>query len=164
MEGQPEKGAREIYDLAETFPEITFELIGEVRSDVKEWPKPSNVVLAGRKNRPEIMETLDTADIFVFPSHSEGFSIALLESKARGLPCVATAVGANLDMLENCGGVIVPVGDVPAMIAAIHQLQEPQVRQMASDWNVKKVREKYTTNAVLASLAAMYIDMNGKAK
>ena len=50
-----------------------------------------------RVNREELAEELNRADIFVFPSLSEGFSGALLEAMASALPVVATAAGAAAD-------------------------------------------------------------------
>ncbi|MGQ9525819.1 MAG: glycosyltransferase family 4 protein, partial [Armatimonadota bacterium] len=32
-------------------------------------------------------------DVFVFPSRSEGFGLALVEALAAGLPCIASNVG-----------------------------------------------------------------------
>ena len=54
-----------------------------------------------RVNREELAEELNRADIFVFPSLSEGFSGALLEAMASALPVVATAAGAAADLLRH---------------------------------------------------------------
>ncbi len=42
---------------------------------------------------------LDQADLFILPSRSEGMSNALLEAMSYGLPCVATSVGGNGELL-----------------------------------------------------------------
>lgn len=153
---QPAKGAREIYDLAKMFPQIVFNLIGAVRQDVGEWQQPKNVVFCGTKDRRAIIDALDEADVFVFPTHSEGFSISLLESMSRGLPCIATAVGANAEMIENEGGVIVSVGDVNAMARALKDVENPEKRHKMSNWNIQKVRSCYTVNAAMKMLAQLY--------
>ncbi len=51
--------------------------------------------------RTDIPELLLNTDIFVLSTHAEGLSIALLEAMAAGLPCVATAVPGNLDVIED---------------------------------------------------------------
>ena len=55
----------------------------------------------------KLQKYLDKADVFLFPSYTEGFSISLTEAMASGLPCIASDVGANQDMLENHGGILI---------------------------------------------------------
>ena len=153
---RPEKGIRELYELAHSFPNMTFRLIGEVHDEVMTWPKPDNVLLCGKKNHADILSYMDRADIFVFLSHSEGFSIALLEAMARGLPCIATDVGANREMLENAGGIIVPVGDVSATVTAVNSIYDLYKRKEMSAWNSNKVRRGYTVDAVMNRIAELY--------
>ena len=153
---QPEKGAREIYELAARFPTITFDLVGDVRADVKAWERPGNVVLHGPKDRREVIEFLDKADVFVFPTHSEGFSIALLESMSRGLPCITTPAGANAEMLEGKGGLIVPIGDVESMARAIDALRDPERRKEMSRWNLEKVEKFYIVDIVMKRIVSLY--------
>ena len=153
---QPQKGASEIYELAKAFPTVTFNLIGAVRADVAEWEKPENVILHGPKTRSEIIEALDDADVFIFPTHSEGFSVALLECMARGVPSVTTDVGANLEMLENKGGIVVPVGDVFAMRDAMLHMFEPAKREEMSDWSIQKVCLHYSVTEVVSRMIDFY--------
>ncbi len=153
---QPAKGVREIYELASRLPLITFRLIGEVHDEVMGWDKPLNVVLCGPLNRDGVTAVLDEADVFIFPSHSEGFSMALLESMARGLPAIATAVGANAEMLEEHGGLVVDVEDVDAMERAMCAMQPAHARAQMSAWAVQKVKTQYTALAVIDRLKQVY--------
>ena len=153
---RPEKGIYEIYQLAKEFPKISFNLIGEIHEAVEKWDKPSNVFLCGKKAHEDILIELDKSDIFVFLSHSEGFSIALLESMARGLPCLATDVGANKEMLENQGGIIVQTGDIEAMNEAIYLLGNQGTRSDMSKWNINKVNSYYTVGKVIDSIKELY--------
>lgn len=155
---RPEKGIRELYELATKFPQITFRLIGEIHSEVSVWRKPDNVVLCGKKNHADILSEMDHADVFVFLSHSEGFSIALLEAMARGLPCIATDVGANKEMLENQGGLIIPKHDVIQTIDALKEMQDFQKRRLASQWNLQKVKKYYMSEGVMGHLTQIYDD------
>ena len=150
------KGAREMYELAKRFPEITFELLGDVVGDVTTWEVPANVLLPGGKPHGEVMARLDEADLFLFPSHSEGFSVALMESMARGVPAVATDVGANADMLSEGCGMVVPVKDVDAMEKAIRELRDPKLRTKISRKALERVSTAYTTDGVMAQIKAAY--------
>lgn len=151
------KGAAEIYELAKRFPQKNFVLAGGIVPPVDTWDQPENIRLIGRITSAKVMDILDQADIFLFPSHSEGFSMALMEAMARGVPCVAfDSVGANGDMLADGCGVTVPYGDVDAMEQAILDLEDPAKRKAISEKAVDKVRNNYTTDAVLTLFKSLY--------
>ena len=73
-----------------------------------------NVFLVGVLNRSEVMREMSEADVFVFLSKyiGEGFSNALAEAMASGLPCLVSDWAANADMIENKGGIVVESNDV----------------------------------------------------
>lgn len=150
------KGAAELYELARRFPEMAFELMGEVSPQIAGWKKPENVFLLGDKPYAQVIEALDEADLFLLPSHSEGFSMALLEAMARGVPCVATDVGANADMLCDGCGIVAPKGDVDQMERAIVYLQDARTRKDLSCRAVDKVRAAYVTDKVMQKIKELY--------
>ena len=51
--------------------------------------------------QPDVLPYLQAADLFVLPSLAEGMSNALLEAMACGLPCVATRIGGNLELIRD---------------------------------------------------------------
>lgn len=157
------KGAAEIYSLAPKFPEVSFRLVGEVTDDVKLWDKYENIVLLQAVHHEKVLNELENADIFLFPTHTEGFSLALAEAMSMGVPVVATDVGANSDMVENKGGVIVPVGDVVAMEGAIIRMSDACIRKTMSEWNVNKVESSYTTQRVMKKFMDEYLKL-GRSK
>ena len=150
------KGSDDFYALARKNPDKQFIAVGSVTDEMAQIDKPSNVYTLGRLEEVEVEKQLDRADVFLFPSLTEGFSNALLEAMARGLPIVATDVGAASDMVENCGGVIVPIHDISAMQCALENMEKPQVRERMSRWNINKVRDSYEYNHVLSVLFHMY--------
>ena len=150
------KGAAEIFELAKRFTNIKFKLSGNISDEVKAWEKPKNIELTGPVSHDKVIDYLDETDLFIFPSHSEGFSLALAEAMARGVPCIATDVGANADMLSNECGVIVEKGNVDAMEKAIGNLFAPRVRENLSQNAVNKVRREYTVDTVLKKFCEIY--------
>ena len=51
--------------------------------------------------RRDIYELLKCSDAFVFPSKQEGLPVALMEAMAAGLPCIASRIRGNVDLLEE---------------------------------------------------------------
>ena len=154
-----EKGAKEIFELSQEFPNIQFALAGELIGEVKDWEIPTNIQLLGILPRIEIMNQFDKSDIFIFPTHTEGFSIALAECMARGVPSITTNVGANLDMLGNKGGIICEVGDVEGMKKAVEKLQDVNIRKEISDWCIEKVKKEYTAQHVMSKIYSRYMEL-----
>ena len=150
------KGATEIYELAKRLPDISFCLVGDISDEVAGWEKTENVELVGGIPHAEVLKQLDRADVFLLPSHSEGFSLALTEAMARALPAVATNVGANADMLDGGCGIITAVGDVCAMEKALEELRSPQIRKEMSDNAVRKVKEQYVADNIVESFKKYY--------
>jgi glycosyltransferase involved in cell wall biosynthesis len=73
--------------------------------------------------RPDAADLAGACDVAVLPSHQEGFSNALVEGMARGLPTIGTAVGGNLDAIEDGRtGLLVPVAAPDQMAAALCRL------------------------------------------
>ena len=136
---EKDKGFFQILDVAKLFPDISFKLVGAVREDVSNITIPSNVFLEGRVSMDTVQSYLRESDIFLFPSVTEGFSNALLEAMAMGIPAIATDVGANRQMIENQGGIIISENTSDAISNAIKKMRAYGVRKKMSNWNVTKV-------------------------
>lgn len=51
--------------------------------------------------RRNVIEIVKSCDIFVFPSLQEGLPVALMEAMACGLPCLASNIRGNVDLIKN---------------------------------------------------------------
>jgi glycosyltransferase involved in cell wall biosynthesis len=93
------------------------------------------------------------ADIFVFPSHYEGFPVALLEAIAAGLPCIATDVGGVPDILDRGrAGVIVPPRAPEQLAAALTSLvSDPRTRRALGEAAARHARAAFSRSACIAS-------------
>jgi glycosyltransferase involved in cell wall biosynthesis len=81
-----------------------------------------DVEFLGQLDRAGVRRSLDSGDLFVLPSLTEGLPRALLEAMARGLPAVATAVGGVPELLSpEC---LVPARDPHALAGLIRRLME----------------------------------------
>ena len=72
-----------------------------------------------------------SADVFVFPSVSEGFALVLAEAMACGLPCVSydCKVGPAEIIRDRVDGVLVPVGDEAAFSAIMLRMAEDETER-----------------------------------
>lgn len=150
------KGVREIYKAAKQLPNVKFTLIGPVSKEIQKMEKLPNIVLIGEQKIEKIFEYYQRADVYLFPSYTEGFSLSLVEAMACGLPCIATDVGANGDMLETRGGIIIPVKNADAIVKAFERLGDSNTRRNISNWNIEKVENNYTRTKVLDEIMGIY--------
>lgn len=73
----------------------------EVRARIRNAGLEGIVEYGGQMSRQELLPEYRAADIFVFPSHHEGFPMALLEALSCGIACVATDISGCRDILAN---------------------------------------------------------------
>ncbi len=153
------KGISELLQAAKENKELTFTLAGpiteEYNSDEILKNSVGNINLLGSVSPEKVKELLDTSDVFVFPSYTEGFSVALLEAAARGLPIICTDVGANRDLIEDKGGIIIPQKDSNAITYAL-QMMNYETRKQMSEWNINKIKSAYTIDLVMNRLYKIY--------
>jgi glycosyltransferase involved in cell wall biosynthesis len=118
----------------------------------------SLVELAGPvTSRADIVREYREADAFVFPSHSEGFPVALLEATAAGLPCIATNVGGVADILDGSRtGMIVTPKSPPSLAAAIETLVSDQaLRRSLGSAAAEYARQAFSLEACVGSYARL---------
>jgi glycosyltransferase involved in cell wall biosynthesis len=77
---------------------------------IEEYGLQETVFLRGIVN--DVQDRLHRMDIFIQASRAEGLSNALMEAMAAGLPCIATKIGGNSDLLNPEGvGEKIPAGE-----------------------------------------------------
>lgn len=150
------KGCIEIIKLAEKLPKLKFKLIGYISDEISRLPIPKNVEIVGEIPKESVILQMLLADVFLFPTYTEGFPNVILEAMACGLPIIATPVGAIPDMIEDSGGVLVEVGDINGMVKAINNLQDQRLRCEISKWNQEKVLKSYSTEIVMKKIVLEY--------
>lgn len=74
-------------------------LIDTYKEIVKEKGLEKQVVFAGF--RTDIADYYQAADIFVISSYREGLSVSLMEAMSADLPCVASRIRGNVDLMPN---------------------------------------------------------------
>lgn len=160
-----EKGIDEIIYLAKEFPNINFTLVSGYTEQYPEHTRfPSNIKVTGNVQIEFVFDALDKSDLFLFPTYSEGFANALLEAMARGLPVITTNVGANFEMLEDKGGLIVSPKSKDQIKNAFLKIGDECERKKMSCWNIEKVKNSYTIDIVSHKIISVYYDIITKEK
>jgi glycosyltransferase involved in cell wall biosynthesis len=107
--------------------------------------------------RDDVPELLSLLDVFVLPSGIEGFSLALLEAMARGLPCIASDAGGNREALEGDAGLLFAPGDVGALGKALARvLRDPDAARAMGGRARARALAEFDVARTVARTEAVY--------
>lgn len=76
--------------LKEKYTDLEFRVIGPVPEQIKNAPEFDVLNFVGYLNKEQLINELKLADMFVFPTLSEGFAGVLLEAASYGVPIITT--------------------------------------------------------------------------
>ena len=120
------------YLIAGKGPEII-----NLKNQICEKQMDFRVKLLG--HRSDVNELYAIADMFVFPSYREGVSLALMEAMSSGLPCAASKIRGNVDLIDyNNGGLFLPT-DVKACKSTIEQVMKKDLNYI-KNYNLEKLK------------------------
>ena len=143
-------------------PQVTFlcaghgDLEAALRQELTEHKLIDRVRLLGL--RRDIPRLLSAADVFCLSSRFEGFSNAVAEAMAAGLPVVCTRFeGVGEVIQDGCTGLLVGVGDDEAMARKVLELladagARERLGQSAREW----VRQNLSWDRLLRQIDDLY--------
>jgi glycosyltransferase involved in cell wall biosynthesis len=107
----------------------------------------------------DISQLLAAADIFVSPSHSESFGLAILDAMASGAAIVATATDGAKTLISDTNA-LVPVKDPLALAAAITSyLDDPERRQELGARLASEARSKFSLASMADATERVYTEV-----
>ncbi len=106
-------------------------------------------------------EHLRAADVFVLPSVAEGMSNSLLEAMASGLPCLASSIGGNSDLLStrDVGRLVDSVAPEAWADAIVELLEDVEARRSLGAAARRRVEAEFSLHAVVDRYERLYRDM-----
>ena len=155
-----EKGVSEFGKLAHTLADrARFVWAGPVEDQEACESLPINVQCLGmRDDMPEVYSALD---VFVLPSHREGFSRSAMEAAACGCALVLSDIRGCRELGRHGEHLLlVPPHDATALIQAVTELlDEPESRQALSAAGTERAMECYDQGAVARASIETYRDV-----
>ncbi len=107
--------------------------------------------------RSDVLSIVKIMDVFVVPSHFEGFSITTIEAMAIGVPVVSTRCGGPEEIIQDgVNGLLVPKKDPVSMANAIsYLLDNKEVKQNIINNAEKKVNQ-FDSSVMINSYLTLY--------
>ncbi len=108
--------------------------------------------------RDDVIDIINSFDLFVLPSLAEGLPVVILEAMACGIPVVATSVGGNEEIVKDgVTGTIVPPGDSESLARAIiYNLENPEVSNRMGERSYERVKKYFTRQQMLERTFKIY--------
>ena len=149
----PMKDHAAFLQVAAAMPEINFAAVGRGTEGLR---APTNVTRLGiRQDMPAIYAAADA--LLSTSLFGEGFSNAIAEAMAAGVPSVATDVGDSRDIVGDTG-LIVPPASVAAMVQALRKITNEPAAQREERARTCRVRieTKFSLAGAVAKFDALY--------
>lgn len=135
------------------------QLRGELEARIRHHSLEGRVLMLG--DRSDVAELLAGFSIFALPSLTEGYSIALLEACAAGLPIIASDVGGNREIVhEGRNGKLVAPGSVEQLTEALRDLLgDPGMRHRMGEAGRSWVSEQGSVRAMARRYDRLYQEL-----
>ncbi|MHB8256209.1 MAG: glycosyltransferase [Acidiferrobacterales bacterium] len=111
--------------------------------------------------RQDIAALLNSFDVFMLSSISEGFSLATVQAMACGVPVVATRSGGPEEIIsDGVNGILVDIQSETQLAGAIRHVAENVVIQKSlASSALELARSRYTLDAMLVRYHTLYEEL-----
>jgi len=108
--------------------------------------------------RHDIPDLLNAFDIYALTSFNEGMNLTLLEAMSAALPVVATAVGGNVEIVEEgVTGYLVPSADIGCLTERMRYLvNSPEVRAPMGQKARARVLQFFDLQVMMRDYLSLY--------
>ncbi len=129
----------------------------QIRAAAAEPAVADRIVVTTALTGPDSRYVLDAVDVFALPSHQEGFSIAIIEAMARGLPVLISDRCHMPEIAEMGAGEVVPATQ-DGLVAGLRALlsRDGDALRGAGERGARLVAENFTWPSVATRLETIY--------
>ncbi|MBK5721493.1 glycosyltransferase family 4 protein [Dysgonomonas sp. Marseille-P4677] len=159
-----DKGIEELKEAFQRLDNAELILVGPFEQELNplsdscmEWIRQGNgVISVGFKD--DIRPYLADADVFVFPSHREGFPNTPIQAGAMGLPSIATNIcGCNEIIINGVTGLLIEPHNIDQLYEAMKLLAEDATLRKKMGMNARvHIAEKFSQQNVWNALLQFY--------
>lgn len=169
--GYVTKGVYELVKGIVNVPQTSLRIVGRFTEDMRqelvgiasERDNGTWLSFVGEIPHNEVLNELSQAELFVFPSYTEGFPYVILEAMATRCAIVSTGVGAIPEMLDVDGdecGVIIPVKDSVAVTREVSKLvNDREYLRTIANRAYNRVYSQYSISEVWKHLYNIWIEV-----
>lgn len=157
-------------EVLKRFPECRFVVAGKDNSIDKRFRRELKrlVRVFGHENRfiwldwlEDIRPMLAATDLFISPSHSESFGLAILDAMAAGTPVLATATDGARELIRDPQA-LVPIKDPLALAEKICWfLENADERANLGETLKATAHQKYGLDQMVNTTEALYRQLSG---
>ncbi len=163
-------GLLDAFKLGLSDHDVTLDLVGDgpLREQLQ-----AHAARLGLASRVRFLGTLDHGEVVrrlrshewaavvlastVTDDAQEGIPVSLMEAMASMVPAVATDSGGTAELVGGGAGLLVPVGDTPALADALRRLvADPELRSKLACSGRQRVAEAFDVKAVAAELRTRF--------
>ena len=114
------------------------------------------VKFTGNVSRPEVLQRVRAADLFVLNTGYEGLSHQLLEVMDMGTPIITTRIGGNPELVEDGkDGMLVEYNNRTQLLTAMCELIENPIKARLFTQNAKEKLKHFDSASVAKKLAVL---------
>jgi glycosyltransferase involved in cell wall biosynthesis len=166
-----EKGVPELIEAAERLDDRYVVLIIGPKDHEKSDAVSDELLSRAEANgvrflgmRKDVERIYQGLDLFVLPSHREGFPRAAMEAAASGLPVIATDIRGCRQVVDHgVNGFLFPVRDVAALTNAITRAgDDPDLRATMSRSSVERAHALFDERDIVNRVMGAYAEVAGR--
>jgi glycosyltransferase involved in cell wall biosynthesis len=156
-----------VLDLLEALPDGVRLVVSGIGPDLDAAKEQADdrTTFLGYVAPDDAPEVYRSADVFVSPTYSEGFSNTVLEAMASGLPVVSTSSVGVVDCIRHDeNGLLHEPGDVDGLRELLERvLADAALRERLSATALEEVRRLYSWPVLARSISDVYEELAGTA-